>query len=146
MLLLSHGRKRLEPRPHLRITRCDNGTGGFMGKSQKDHGTVENATGILDRNRERDTTLYKKRESKKQRGHITIPSNFQHPRESSEIGIQRTGRNWMIGTIQSKSRNAEESLYRATSESKNNQTENTRMGTKTRQRNVGPHNTPLALL
>jgi hypothetical protein len=39
-----------------------------MDKIQKGHGNVENATGILDCNRERDTTLYKKRGQKKHMG------------------------------------------------------------------------------
>jgi hypothetical protein len=111
-----------------------------MGGSQKGHGTVKNATGLLDRNRERDTTLYKKRESKKKRGRIPVPGNFQQSNESSKTSIQR-----LVGAIQRKSRNSVESIYGATSESKGNQTENTRMGTKIYQRNVGPHNTPLTL-
>jgi hypothetical protein len=70
-----------------------------MGKSQEGHGTVENDTRLLDCNRERDTTtLYKKCESKQQRGCITISRNFQHPKKPSEMSIQRTGCNWMVGT------------------------------------------------
>jgi hypothetical protein len=51
----------------------------------------------------------------------------------------------MVRIIQRKSGNAVESLYGATSECKSNQTQKTRMGTKSHQRNVGPHNTPLVL-
>jgi hypothetical protein len=94
MLFMSHGGRRLKLRPHLRITRCDNGTEGFMGKSQKGHGTVENTTGLLDHNRERDTTLYKKLKSKQQRGVSPFPGTFNTPRnlprqlfrEQDEIG------------------------------------------------------------
>jgi hypothetical protein len=40
MLFLRHGERRLEPRPNVLIVTCNNGTGGFMGKSQEGHGTV----------------------------------------------------------------------------------------------------------
>jgi hypothetical protein len=44
MLLLQHGVIRLEPRPFVRVIRCDGGARGLMGKIQKGHGTVEDAT------------------------------------------------------------------------------------------------------
>jgi hypothetical protein len=113
-----------------------------MGKSKKGYVTVESATELLGCNRERDTTLYKKRESKQQRrGGRTMSMNFQQPTEPSETSVQRTGQHWMVGIIQRKSCNAVERLYGTTSECKRNQTENTRKGMKTHQGNVGPHNT-----
>jgi hypothetical protein len=51
----------------------------------------------------------------------------------------------MVRAIQRNSCNAVESQYGATSEFKRKQTENTRLGTKTRQRNVGPYNAHMAL-
>jgi hypothetical protein len=91
MLLLQHGGRILEPRPFMRVIRCDNGARGLMGKSKKGHATVEDASGFLDRNRERVTTLHKKRDSKQQRGCSTIPRNIQQPKEPTETRFQITG-------------------------------------------------------
>jgi hypothetical protein len=44
MLILQQGGRRLEPRPFIRVIRCDDGARGLMGKSLKGHGTVEAAT------------------------------------------------------------------------------------------------------
>jgi hypothetical protein len=52
-------------------------------KGQKGHGTVENSTGLLDCN----TIIYKKRESKQQRGPSTIYKNFQQPKKISETSV-----------------------------------------------------------
>jgi hypothetical protein len=64
MLLLQHGGRILEPRSFMRVVRCHDGARGLIGKSRKGHGTMEDAPRFLDRNRERVTTLHKKRESK----------------------------------------------------------------------------------
>jgi hypothetical protein len=50
MLLLQNGGRRLEPHPSMRVIRCDDGARGLVGKIQKGHGTVEDATQFLDRN------------------------------------------------------------------------------------------------
>jgi hypothetical protein len=77
--------------PFMRVIRRDDGARGLMGKSRKGHGTVEDASGYMDRNRERVTTLNKKRDSKQQRICSTIPRNIQLPTESPETSLQRTG-------------------------------------------------------
>jgi hypothetical protein len=53
--------------------------------------TVEDASLFLDCNRERVTTLHKKRESKQQRSCSTITRNIQQPTEPLETSVQRTG-------------------------------------------------------
>jgi hypothetical protein len=90
MLLLQHGGGRLEPCPFVRVIRRDDGARGLMGKSQKGHGTVGDSSGLLDRNRERVTTLNRKRESKEQRRCSTIPRNIQQPTETHETSVQIT--------------------------------------------------------
>jgi hypothetical protein len=76
MLLLQHGGRRLEPRPFMRVIRCDDGARDLMGKSKKGHGTVEDAPRFLEGNRERVATLHKKRESKQQSSCRTVSRNI----------------------------------------------------------------------
>jgi hypothetical protein len=79
MLLLKNGGRRLEPHPFMQVIRSDDGVRGLMGKIQKYHGTVEDASQFLDSNRERVITLHKKRESKQQRICNTISRNIKQP-------------------------------------------------------------------
>jgi hypothetical protein len=107
-LLLQHGGIRLEPRTFMRVIRRDDGARGLMGKIQKGHGTVEDASGFLERNRERVTTLHKKRESSS-----PFPGTFKNPRnllrqafrEQDEIGWSgifkgRIAMQWKVYTAQ----------------------------------------------
>jgi hypothetical protein len=50
MMLLQHGGRTLEPLHFMRFIRRVDGARGLMGKSQKGHGTVEDAPRFLDFN------------------------------------------------------------------------------------------------